>query len=166
MAIFGTLATVREQLAGDARFGPAFAYAEAMLVPGSAGYTRLFGWPDGASEKIDLGGGAFAVEQVYLTRTRAEGFFEAHRRYIDVQIVVGGVEIMEVAGLGRLTVTQDYDPERDYLKLADPGDASSLRVPPGEVAVFFPADAHLTCLQVAGRASRVHKTVVKIPVAG
>ncbi len=165
MAIFGPLATVREQLAGDPRFGAALAYAEEMLQPGTPGYQRLFHWPDGAAEKVELGEGLFAVEQVYLTRTRAEGFFESHRRYIDVQIVVGGVEIMEVASLGRLTVTQDYDPGRDYQKLADPGDASCLRVQPGEAAVFFPADAHLTSLQVAGRPSRVHKTVVKVPVA-
>ena len=135
-----------------------------MLQPGSAGYQRLFKWPDGASEKLDLGG-AFAVEQVYLTRTRPEGFFESHRRYIDVQVMVGGAEVMEVADISRLTVTQDYDPERDYMKYADPGDASALRLQPGDVAVFFPSDGHMTCLQVAGRASRVHKTVVKVPVS-
>ena len=164
MAIFGPLSTVSAQLAGDPRFASALAYAVEMLQPGSAGYQRLFKWPDGASEKLDLGG-AFAVEQVYLTRTRPEGFFESHRRYIDVQVMVGGAEVMEVADISRLTVTQDYDPERDYMKYADPGDASALRLQPGDVAVFFPSDGHMTCLQVAGRASRVHKTVVKVPVS-
>lgn len=165
MAIFGPFATVRAQLAGDPRFGAAFDYVSEMLQPGTPGYRRLFGWPDGASEKLDLSGGAFAIEQVYLTRPRAEGFFETHRKYIDLQVVAGGVEIMEVADRHRLTVTQEYDAERDFLKYADPGDASSLRLQAGDLAVFFPDDGHMPCLQVSGRPSRVHKTVVKVPVA-
>ncbi|MFI5336591.1 MAG: YhcH/YjgK/YiaL family protein [Opitutales bacterium] len=164
MAIFGPFATVRDQLAGDARFGAAFAYLAEMLEPGSAGYRRLLSRPEGASEKMELTGGAFGIEQVYQTRARAECFFESHRRYIDVQVIVGGVELMEVADLGRLTETQPYDAERDYVKYADPGDASCLRVQAGDLAVFFPADGHMPCLQAAGRPSRVHKTVVKVPL--
>lgn len=164
MAIFGPLSVVAAQLAQDSRFQAAFDYAQAALAPGSAARGRLAGLGAGESNKVELTGGAYAIEQVYPARTRPEGFFESHRRYIDVQIIVEGEELMEVEDLTRLAVAEAYNPERDFLKYHDTAVASVLKVRAGDVAVFFPEDGHMPSLQWRAP-GLVRKSVVKVPVA-
>ena len=163
MAVFGSFSAVHRQLRSDPRFSAAFAYVADALQPGSAAAARIGGLAVGVTERIELTGGAFALEQVYLPKARAEGFFESHRKFIDVQVVVAGEELMEVAEITRLMVATDYNPERDLLKYADVADASVLRMQAGEVAVFFPEDGHMPSLQWRGP-GLVRKTVVKVPV--
>jgi len=165
MAIFGSFSTVRTQLAADPRFRAALDYVGAILTAGSPERGRIEAMADDTSEKHELAAGATAIDQVYPSRERPDGFFEAHRKYIDVQAVVSGEEFMEVADLGRMKVSQEYNPERDFLKYADVPDASRLRVRAGEVAVFFPEDVHMPCLHTGGGPARVRKTVIKVPVA-
>jgi beta-galactosidase beta subunit len=71
-------------------FASTFTYLDEMFRPGSPAALRLAAAAAGATVKIELTGGAFALEQVYLTKARPEGFFESHRQYIDVQVVVAG----------------------------------------------------------------------------
>jgi len=163
MAIFGPFSTVRAQMAADTRFAAAFSYAADILQPGSAARRRIEQLAAGASEKIELADGAFAIEAAYLSKPRPEGFFETHRKYIDVQVVVAGAELMEVEDVGRLTVAEAYNPDRDFTKYADTAAASRLKVRAGDVAVFFPADGHMPSLQLGG-GGLVRKTVVKVPV--
>ena len=163
MAVFGSFPAVHRQLRPDPRFSAAFAYVADALQPGSAAAARIGGLAVGVTERIELTGGAFALEQAYLPKARAEGFFESHRKFIDVQVVVVGEEMMEVAEITRLMVATDYNPERDLLKYADVADASVLRMQAGEVAVFFPEDGHMPSLQWRGP-GLVRKTVVKVPV--
>jgi biofilm protein TabA len=163
MAIFGPLSVVVAQLAHDTRFQAAFDYAQAALAPGSAARARLAGLAGGASTKIELTAGAFAIEQVYPARTRPEGFFESHRQYIDVQILVEGEELMEVEDISRLAIGEAYNPERDFIKYRDTAAASVLKMRTGDVAVFFPEDGHMPSLQWRGP-GLVRKSVVKVPV--
>ena len=163
MAVFGSFPAVHRQLRPDPRFSAAFAYVADALQPGSTAAARIGGLAVGVTERIELTGGAFALEQVYLPKARAEGFFESHRKFIDVQVVVAGEELMEVAEITRLMVATDYNPERDLLKYADVADTSVLRMQAGEVAVFFPEDGHMPSLQWRGP-GLVRKTVVKVPV--
>lgn len=162
MAIFGPLSMVRQQLDGVARFAAAFAYLSEVFDTRSVVHRRIKQLAVGASERIELTGGSFAIEQIYLTKPRSEGFFESHRKYIDVQVMVEGEEMMEVEDITRLAVATAYNPERDFIKYADTAAASVLRMRAGDVAVFFPEDAHMPTLQLNG-AVLVRKTVVKVP---
>lgn len=164
MAIFGPLSTVQKQLQHDARFTAALTYAEEILANGSIAHRRIMGAEVSATAtRVDLSGGAFGLEQVYAPKARADAFFESHRKYIDVQVVVAGEESMEVEDSARLTVSQDYNPDRDFLKYADSDSASVLRLRAGDVAVFFPEDGHMPSLRWRGD-GLVRKTVVKVPV--
>ena len=136
MAIFGPLSTVRAQLAVDPRFTAAFAYAAEVLLPASAARRRMEQVAVGASEKIELTGGAFAIEAAYFSKARPEGFFESHRKYIDVQLVIAGAELMEVEDVARLTLSEAYNPDRDFIKYADTATASLLKVYAGDTAIF------------------------------
>ena len=164
MAKFGPYSTLVTQLPYSAQFAAAFDYVGEMMRPSSAARARIDAMASGSSEKIELADGTFAIEQVYLTKPRPDGFFESHRKYIDVQVVVAGEELMEVEDISRLAVAHAYDAERDLIKYADTAASSRLAMRTGDIALFFPADGHMPSLQLGGPVL-VRKTVVKVPVA-
>jgi biofilm protein TabA len=164
MAIFGAFSTVRDQVRQDGRFSAALTYVEEILLAGSIAQRRILAAEASPTAvRIDLDGGAFGLEQVYAPKARPDGFFESHRKYIDVQVIVAGEELMEVEDLARLTASQDYNPDRDFLKYADTASASVLKLRAGDVAIFFPEDGHMPGLRW-GSGDLVRKTVVKVPV--
>lgn len=165
MALFGSLATLRAQVPRTAAFLRAFAYAEEVLRGDSPARQRLGALAAGASHRVDLGEGVFALEQVYPTRPRAQGFFESHRKYIDLQVIVEGEELMEVVDAQRIAPQGDFNAERDLQLYSDAAGASRLCLWAGEAAVFFPADVHMPTLMAGGSPVLVRKTVVKVPVA-
>lgn len=93
--------------------------------------------------------------------TRPSALLEAHRRYIDVQLVLEGTEGMGWAPLRCLsTETEPYDAERDIVFFREPP-VSVHQLSPGYLVVFFPEDAHAPLL---GDGHRVHKCVFKVLV--
>ncbi len=164
MALIGSFSTLRMQAPQSPGFATAFAYVEEILREGSAARARLRGIASGGSQKIELAGGVFAIEQVYETKPRAEGFFESHRKYIDVQVIVEGEELMEVIELSRIVVRQPYNPDRDLLTYEDTTEASQLRVYAGQSTIFYPVDVHMPTLRIGSAPVLVRKTVVKVPV--
>lgn len=164
MALFGSLTTVRAQLAPAPAFALALDYVQRCLTPGTPEAARLAAVALDATERVELGDGVFALEQAYVAKPPAQGRWEAHKAHIDVQVVVSGRELMGVTEVSRLTVAEDHRPERDLLFFAAFEAGSTLRVAAGEVAVFFPADGHMPSL-ADGEPGVVRKTVVKVPVA-
>lgn len=163
MAIFGTLDVVRSQTQGWAGFDTAFAYLQDLLQPGSAANTRIQSMAAGEVEKIELADGVFAMEQVYLSKPRYARY-ESHRRYTDIQVIITGEELMEVADVSRLAVEEPYVEERDVIVYGDYAGASVLRFQAGDAAVYRPEDGHMPNLRVGAQGSLVRKVVVKIPV--
>ena len=164
MALFGSVETLSAQLATNPSFERAFTYVEECLRPGSGAHQRLQAVKIGDTGRVELGGGVFALEQAYQSKPQAEGKWESHLTYIDVQVIVSGDELMEVTDVKRLKIAEDLTPAKDLLFYQPFDDGSVLRVKAGEAAVFFPADAHKPSLAV-GTPSLVRKTVVKVPVA-
>jgi YhcH/YjgK/YiaL family protein len=114
--------------------------------------------PDG---RHDLAGDAlFVLPQRYHTKPQSDGFWEAHRRYIDIHFVFEGIERIGYAPLHRLHL-QSYDDERDLSILE--GDGDFLTLTAGCFMLLWPEDAHMSGLQ-AGAASPVRKIVFKIAI--
>lgn len=93
--------------------------------------------------------------------TRPDPMLEAHRRYIDVHVVLDGVDTVGWAALDTLN-SQDsgYDEEVDRSTYLDQP-TSVHQLTPGSLAVFFPEDAHAPLL---GDGHLVHKCVFKVLV--
>jgi len=103
----------------------------------------------------------YAIVQEYATLERTQGAWEAHRRHIDLQLVVSGTERIGYAHVSRLAPGR-YDQERDLLPLS--GEGVFLTLGPGDFMLLFPEDAHMP--QIAVNASEiVRKVVVKIAVS-
>jgi YhcH/YjgK/YiaL family protein len=113
--------------------------------------------------RIELEGDKlFAMMQEYPTRMEKDCFWEAHRKYVDIQYICDGMEEIGYAPLGNLKVVQEYDAEKDFMKLA--GEGSVLRIEVGMFAVFFPHDGHKPCMAADGVVAQVRKIVVKVGV--
>jgi YhcH/YjgK/YiaL family protein len=164
MSLLGSLASVRAQTPTTGGFATAFAYLEELFTAGSPANLRVKGIALDDTIKTELAGGAFVIEQAYATRLRADGFFESHRKYIDVQAIFEGEELMEVCDVSRMAVKQPYNEKRDLIIYEDNTEASHLRVYAGSAAVFYPSDAHMPTLRVRHAAVNVRKCVVKVPV--
>lgn len=164
MSLHGSLGTIRAQLPKTEGFAVALAYLDELFRPGSPVQARVKGIALDDTVKTELSGGAFVIEQAYPTRLRADAFFESHQKYIDVQAILEGEELMEVADIARMTVKQPYNEKRDLVIYEDSTESSLLRVYAGQAAVFFPCDVHMPTLRVRADAVHVRKCVVKVPV--
>ncbi len=162
MAIFGRLEVVKKQLK-DKKFDIAFQYLEQAVENGTKVNQRLLNLPVGAFEKRVLDDMNFALEQVYNSKLREECFFESHNSYIDVQFILDGEETIEVSNNQTLQITSQYNEDMDLIKYDDTKSASSLKLQKGDIAIFFPEDAHMPCLQT-NKSEKVVKTVVKVAV--
>jgi YhcH/YjgK/YiaL family protein len=165
MAIFGPISTVRAQAFPVEKFAACFAYLDELFIPSSTAGERLRGVAIGETKRVELAQGAFALEQAYLSKHRVDGFFESHRKYIDVQVIFEGEELMEVLDITDAMVSNDYVSERDLITYQDASAASVLRCGAGYAAVFYPADVHMPGLSGSKPRALVRKSVIKIPVA-
>lgn len=163
MALFGSIVTVRAQAPQAEKFAAALAYAEAAMRVDTPEGKRLRAMQPGENGRVELAGGAFALDQVYLSKVRADGFFESHLKFIDVQVVIEGEEGMEVLDIARAVEKRPYNAERDFT-VYDDAAGSLLHVGAGQAAVFFPADVHMPGLCGGAGPALVRKTVIKVPV--
>ena len=120
--------------------------------------TDLAGLAQGRHE-LD-GARLYALVSDYTPKPQAEGRWEAHRRYLDLQYVVSGVERIGVAPVASLAA-DNYDADRDMLWLAGAGDFLTLGA--GQFIILWPGDAHMPGID-AGVPGPVRKVVVKIAV--
>lgn len=102
----------------------------------------------------------FALVQEYDTKDENECKLEGHSRYIDVQYIISGVELIGVRLLKeQKPVTKNE--ENDYTFYE--GDSDLIRIDKGMFAIFFPEDLHMPCIKSDQR-SRVKKVVVKVKI--
>ena len=87
------------------------------------------------------GDGIYALLMSYETEPESVRSFEAHRKYIDIQFILSGRELICWAPLGELEPAGEYDDGKDIIFLAgDP--RARLQLTPGSFAVFYPEDGH------------------------
>lgn len=105
------------------------------------------------------GANLYALVQDYETRLPEACFWEAHRKYIDIQCVVRGTERFGYAPIERLAAAAPYDESKDFLKLT--GEGHILVFPAGTFMLLYPHDAHMPGLFL-DRPQPVRKVVVKV----
>ena len=93
-----------------------------------------------APGRYDFEGGFFKVENG-STKLFTEGTYEAHKQYIDVQIIEDGSEEIAWDTLEQLTETVPYDEEKDAARYT--GDFShQMKITKGMFWAAFPWDGH------------------------
>lgn len=104
----------------------------------------------------------FALVQEYSTLPREQVRWEAHKRYIDIQFMISGEEIIEWSDISHLPEGSAYDFERD-ITYCDGVNGSQLKLKASNFAVFFPQDLHRP-MCIMGNTDIVRKIVIKAAV--
>ena len=100
----------------------------------------------------------FVIVENVSGRTRAEAKLECHRRYIDIQLVLDGVDEMGWKGLADCVApVTDYNAERDIRFFHDTP-TTWIATPSGAFCIFFPEDAHAPLVS----AGQIRKVIFKI----
>ena len=98
----------------------------------------------------------------YDTHEKKGALTEAHRKYIDVFVMVEGEETVYVKPTDRLTeVTKEYSEDIEALLALTDGDASAINLTVGDVLILFPEDAHAPACFGEGP-SHVKKLIGKV----
>ena len=101
----------------------------------------------------------------YETKPAVLGKFETHRLYMDLQYVVEGEELMQVAPADVLIPLSEYDVKGDYQFFKASQGISSFVVRADEFAVFWPGQAHRPSCSVGEKPGFVKKLVFKILIS-
>ena len=106
-------------------------------------------------ERVEIkGGDVYATRFTYETIPAEESFFEAHKKYLDIHIMVQGSEGVEIAPPEALS---EFD-------RAEANDFYAYRVlSPGDFLVVFPGDAHRIKMRLDGPET-VSKVVFKVKI--
>jgi YhcH/YjgK/YiaL family protein len=104
----------------------------------------------------------FAVISEYLTKNVRDEKLESHRKYIDIQYIVSGSELMGCTILSGQHPSKEYDETRDYM-LYDEHPDYFIKVSEGMFTIFYPTDLHMPSIEV-GEPSGIKKVVMKIHV--
>ena len=162
MALFGTLETLKSQVC-DSKFKKAFLYIEKLQNKNSNEYKSISNTKVDECNKIVLDENCFVLEQSYITRDKKDCLYESHKKYIDIQYMFEGDEIMEVKNVNNLEISKEYDETLDYAKYFQSKESSSLLIKESEMAIFYPNDAHMPCIKIDEN-KKIIKAVFKIAV--
>jgi YhcH/YjgK/YiaL family protein len=118
--------------------------------------------PDG---RVDIDGDrVFALVQRYETVRTEAPKYECHKKYIDVQFIVTGEEVIGWAPAERMSVTEAYDAGKDVcFGTIEAGTWTPVRLEAGQLMVLWPEDAHAPKGAARGL-SRIMKIVIKVAV--
>lgn len=115
------------------------------------------------NQRVELKGDlVYCTRFTYETIPQEESFFEAHRRYLDIHIMVEGEERVDVNRPEDLTLTEAQEGNDFYAYQGESWHSTMLK--PGEFLVVFPGDAHRIKVQVDGPKT-VSKAVFKVCIA-
>lgn len=103
----------------------------------------------------------FAMVQDFTTRQ--EGYYETHERYIDIQYMAEGKELVYIAQRNELTAKETYDPAEDVRFYEDDDLQSRFVFNAGSFVIFFPDDAHKPSMAL-GAPANAKKIVLKVKV--
>jgi len=102
----------------------------------------------------------FVIVESVAGRSREDAQLECHRKYIDIQLVLEGVDEMGWKTLADCTQpVSDYSEEKDIQFFRDTP-ASWIATPPGAFCIFFPEDAHAPLVSTGN----IRKAIFKIAV--
>ena len=103
----------------------------------------------------------FAIVNEYETKNVNDCVLEAHRKFIDIQYICSGVELIGVAPLVNQIPTKEYDETKDCAFFNE--ETSFVKMTGGMFAIFFPDDLHMPGVKTDS-ISKVKKVVIKVRI--
>ena len=109
------------------------------------------------------GDNLYYIVQRYTTKPFEQGKLEAHKKYIDIQFVADGEELLGHSTVDGLETDVPYNEEKDVVFYEVPDKISTISLSRGTFCILFPHDAHMPGRWV-DKPKDVLKIVIKVPV--
>lgn len=106
---------------------------------------------------------SYANIDEYETKPVSNCKFEAHKKYIDIQMLLYGTEELDFIHTENLKIDEEYDCSRDVMFFKNPSiKPDSLILNPFKFAMIYPHEAHRPQMNAFDKPQKVKKVVVKI----
>ena len=105
------------------------------------------------------GDNIYAGIDEYNTRSKDVSMPEIHKKYLDIQYIISGNELMGYAPFNNQKVVTEYNAEKDIAFLT--GEVSFFDFKENHFAIFFPEELHMPCIS-KDQSSPIKKVVVKV----
>lgn len=112
------------------------------------------------SHKID-GDRFFVNVAEYETVKREERFWEAHKDYLDIHVMLRGQETIDLNFIDNMTIGE-YKKADDFLALEGDYQASVI-LKPGDFLICYPEDGHKTAV-IAEKSNLLKKAIFKVQI--
>ncbi len=148
--IFGNINRPEDYSFAEEKISECFRFAE----------TRDLADYEKGSYEID-GDRLFVNIVEYTTTTPEERFWEAHRNYLDVHLMLRGTEQIDLGFIRHMT-PGDFVEKDDFLPVEGEKN-SSVVLNDGDFLVCFPGDAHRTAV-AAEEPQKIKKAIFKVRI--
>jgi YhcH/YjgK/YiaL family protein len=112
--------------------------------------------------KINLANGVSVTSFIYMGKDISNVKFESHRTHLDLEYIVKGVELVQIAHPDLLRLKEAYDPSKDVKYYHDAETYNQFKLNEGYFVIYYPDDAHKVGLKV--NESEIYKVWVRIPL--
>jgi YhcH/YjgK/YiaL family protein len=106
--------------------------------------------------------GGFLMVQKGGTKPMKDGDFEAHKKYVDLQIVVSGSEEIAWCDIDNMVLSQPYSEEKD-VQFFEAEEKHTMLITEGMFYIAFPHDGHKAVRHTLEPKSFT-KVIIKLPV--
>ncbi|MEH2950003.1 YhcH/YjgK/YiaL family protein [Sporofaciens sp. JLR.KK001] len=148
--IFGNIQNLREYLCMEDGIFECFNYAKENNL---SAYDR--GCHEIDAKRI------FVNIMEYETVKPEDRFWEAHREYLDVHLMLEGTERIDLNFIQNMDV-KEYAAKDDFLSMDGEKNASVI-LKPGDFLVCYPTDAHRTAV-AADKQENIKKAIFKVKI--
>lgn len=97
----------------------------------------------------------------YTTTTAEDRFWEAHKKYLDVHLMLQGKEQIDLGFIESMDLTE-YREEEDFLPM-DGEKSGSVILRDGDFLICYPSDGHRTAV-AADRPEAIKKAIFKVQI--
>lgn len=97
----------------------------------------------------------------YETVEAEKRFWEAHKDYLDIHLMLDGAEQIDLNFIQNMDV-KDYVPEEDFLPM-EGGKNGSVVLGKGDFLICYPSDAHRTAVAADG-SEKIKKAIFKLQI--
>ena len=106
----------------------------------------------------------YAFIQSYDSKLKDECSFEGHRKYIDIQYIMDGCEVMGILEASDVVAKEEYNTEKDVTFFEEEAIPSYFVAKKGDFCVFYPHDIHRPSIAYNDFPSNVKKLVIKVHI--
>ncbi|MBK5201679.1 MAG: YhcH/YjgK/YiaL family protein [Spirochaetaceae bacterium] len=108
----------------------------------------------------------FALVSEYKAKEIKDCQYEFHRKYIDIQVLIEGHELIYVTPLSSIDTLTEYDKSRDiaFGNAVNGSKIETVIMGVGHTVILYPEDAHLPGIRIEGYEAIVKKIIIKVAV--